>query len=141
MPTKARDKVQFASLMDLCQLKNSEVEPKGRVVLRGDIVKDASGSYAVLTEQGSSASQMTAAKVLDVKSRLQGFSGQAADAVSAKTLIWENQHHFLTMLIWVAPNESVKLVMILWQTAEVCSNQGFLPGLQKNGKKQSHGET
>ena len=34
---------------------------KGRVVLRGDIVKDDSGSYAVFTEQGSSASQMTAA--------------------------------------------------------------------------------
>ena len=28
----------------------------GRVVLRGDVVKDASGSYAVFTEQGSSAS-------------------------------------------------------------------------------------
>ena len=34
---------------------------KGRVVLRGDIVKDDSGSYAVFTEQGSSGSQMTAA--------------------------------------------------------------------------------
>ena len=60
-------KVHFASLMDLCHLKNSELEPqyqkyKGRVVLRGDIVKDDSGSYAVFTEQGSSASQMTAAK-------------------------------------------------------------------------------
>ena len=38
---------------------------KGRVVLRGDIVKDDSGSYAVFTDQGSSASQMTAAKVMD----------------------------------------------------------------------------
>ena len=43
---------------------------KGRVVLRGDIVKDDSGSYAVFTEQGSSASQMTAAKVMDIISRL-----------------------------------------------------------------------
>ena len=56
----------FASLMDLCHLKNSELEPqcqkyKGRVVLRGDIVRDDSGSHAVFTEQGSSASQMTAA--------------------------------------------------------------------------------
>ena len=34
---------------------------QGRVVLRGDIVKDDSGSYAVFTEQGSSASPMTAA--------------------------------------------------------------------------------
>ena len=33
-------------------------------MFRGDIVKDDSGSYAVFTEQGSSASQMTAAKVM-----------------------------------------------------------------------------
>ena len=39
---------------------------KGRAVLRGDTVKDDSGSYAVLTEQGASASQMTAAKVMDI---------------------------------------------------------------------------
>ena len=61
--------VHFASLMDICHLKNAELEAKhqkykGRVVLRGDIVKDNSGSYAVFTEQGSSASQMTAAKIM-----------------------------------------------------------------------------
>ena len=39
---------------------------KGRVALRGDIVKDNSGAYAVFTEQRSSASQQTAAKVMDV---------------------------------------------------------------------------
>ena len=71
-------KVHFASLMDLCQLKNAELESKhqkykGRVVFRGDIVKDDSGSYAVFTEQGSSASQMTAAKVMDIISRLPGL--------------------------------------------------------------------
>ena len=49
--------VHFASLMDICHLKNAELEAKhqkykGRVVLRGDIVKDDSGSYAVFTEQG-----------------------------------------------------------------------------------------
>ena len=60
-------KVHFAPLKDMCHLKNAELEAKhqkykGRVVLRGDFVKDDSGSYAVFTEQGSSASQMTAAK-------------------------------------------------------------------------------
>ena len=85
-------KVHFASLMDLCHLKNSELEPpyqkyQGRVVLRGDIVKDDSGSYAVFTEQGSSASQTTAAKVMDIISRLPGCAGQAADAVSAYTQV------------------------------------------------------
>ena len=39
---------------------------KGRVVLRGDIVKDDSGSYAVFTEQGSSASQMSSASYVKV---------------------------------------------------------------------------
>ena len=83
-------KVHFASLMDICHLKNAELETKhqkykGRIVLRGGIVKDDSGSYAVFTEQGSSASQMTAAKVMDIISRLPGCAGQAADAVSAYT--------------------------------------------------------
>ena len=58
---------------------------KGRVVLQGDIGKDDSASYAVFTEQGSSALQMTAAKVMDIISRLPGCAGQAADAVSAYT--------------------------------------------------------
>ena len=78
--------------MDLCHLKKSELDPqyqkyKGRVVLRGDIVKDDSGSYAVFNEQGSSASQMTAAKVMAIISRLPGCSGQATDAVSAQTQV------------------------------------------------------
>ena len=85
-------KVHFAWLMDLCHFKNSELEPqyqkyKGRIVLRGDIVKDDSGSYTVFTEQGSSASQMTAAKIMDIISRLPGCAGQAADALSACTQV------------------------------------------------------
>ena len=46
-------------------------------------MEDDSGSYAVFTEQGSSASQMTAGKVTDIISRLPECAGQAADAVSA----------------------------------------------------------
>ena len=68
---------------------------KGRVVLRGDIVKDDSGSYAVFTEQGSSASQMTAAKIMDIISRLPGCDGQAADAVSAYTQVKMEESHNL----------------------------------------------
>ena len=82
--------VNFASLMDICHLKTAELEAKhqkykGRIVLRGEIVKDDSGSYAVFTEQGSSASQMTAAMIMDIISRLPGCAGQAADALSAWT--------------------------------------------------------
>ena len=48
-------KVHFASLVDICHLKNAELERenqkyKGRAVLRGDSVKDDSGSYTVFTE-------------------------------------------------------------------------------------------
>ena len=68
--------VHFASFMDLCHFKNSGLEPKfqkykGRVVLRGGIVKDNSCSYAVFTEQGSSGSQLTAAKVMQDKQQTQ----------------------------------------------------------------------
>ena len=41
----------------------------------------------LLTEQGSSASQMTAARVTDIISRLPGCAGQAADAVFAYTQV------------------------------------------------------
>ena len=85
-------KVHFASLMDICHMKNAELEAmhqkcQGRVVFRVDIVKDDSGSHAVFTEQGSSASQMTAAKVMDIISTLPSCDGPAADAVSAYTQV------------------------------------------------------
>ena len=57
------------------------------MVLRGDIVKDDSGANAVFTEQGSSASQMAAAKVIDVIARQPDCARQAADAVSAYTKV------------------------------------------------------
>ena len=77
--------------MDLCHLKNSELEKKfqkykGRVALRGDVVKDDSGLYAVFTEQGSSAPHRTAAKALEVISRLPRCAGQATHAVYRLTL-------------------------------------------------------
>ena len=102
-------KVHFESLMDICHLKNGESEAKhqkykGRVVLRGDIVKDDSGSYAVFTEQRSSASQMTAVKIMDIISRLPGCDGQAADAVSAYTQVkWKMLSNYFKF-----PNRSVQ---------------------------------
>ena len=50
-------------------------------------MKDDSGSYAVFTEQGSSVSQMTAAKIMDIISRLPWCAGQAADAESSETQV------------------------------------------------------
>ena len=92
---------------------------KGRVVLRGDIVKDDSGSYAVFTEQGSSASQMTAAKIMDIISRLPGCDGQAADAVSAYTQVKMEDAHKLLKIpksecpdIWIRlPRQMAKIMV------------------------------
>ena len=53
-------------------------------------MKANSGGHAALTEQGSSASQMTAAKVMVVVARLPDCDGQAADAVSVCTLKMED---------------------------------------------------
>ena len=93
--------------MDICHLKNAESETKhqkykSRVVLRGDIVNDDSGSYPVFTEQGSSASQMTAAKVMDNLSRLQSCAGQAADAPfsAARRCERMSQHSFKYWMRW-----------------------------------------
>ena len=88
-----KKKVHFATLMDICHLKKCGVRTnklqkyKGRVVLRGDIVKDETGAYAVFIEQGSSASQMTAADVMDVIARFPDCDGQAVNTVSAYTQV------------------------------------------------------
>ena len=123
-------KVQFASLMDLCHLKNSELEPqfqkyKGRVVLPGDIVKDDSGSYAVFTEQGSSASQMTAAQVMDILSRLPGCAGQAVDAVSAYTQVkMEKQESTVRMSRYLDTSTKAQMAKIMAQHGRTgCSSR------------------
>ena len=101
---------------------------KGRVVLRGDTVKDDSGSYAVFTEQGSSASQMTAAKVMDIISRLPGCAGQAADAVSVKP---RSKWMMLTNC-WKFPSRSVQTFGFVYHDtngrnlAPVWKTQSFL---------------
>ena len=76
--TKGEIKQVFlTTLMDTLHLHNVVLEPqhqkyKGRVLLRGDIVDDDSGVYAVFTEQGSSGSQLTSVKLMDVVARFLG---------------------------------------------------------------------
>ena len=119
-----KQKVHFATLMDTCHLKNAELEPKlqkykGRVVLCGDIVKDDVGAYAVFTEPGSSTSQMTAAKIMDVIARLPGCAGQAADAVSAHTQAkLEDAPRLLKSLKSECPDVWIRLAR------HKCQNQG-----------------
>ena len=67
--------VHVSSLIDLCHLKNSELEPKlqkysGRVVLRGDIVKDDSGpSASQMTVANSDGRNIKATRVRRAKNR------------------------------------------------------------------------
>ena len=130
-------KVHFASLMDICHLKNAELETKhqkykDRVVLRGDIVKDGSGSYAVLTEQGSSTSQMTAAKVMDFFSRLPGCAAQAADAVSAETQVnLEHAPKLLKILKSECPDIWIRLPRHKWPKSW-SSMEGLVVPLERN---------
>ena len=111
--------------MDVCHLKNAELEAKhkkykGRVVLPGDIVKDDSGSYAVFTEQGSSASQITAAKVMDVISWPPGCAGQAADAVSAYAKDrMENAPSLFKIPKTVCPDTWIRLPQHKWPKSHV----------------------
>ena len=88
-------KVHFVSLMDRCHLKNADLETKhqkykGRVVLRGDIVKDDS-------------------------SRLPGCDGQAADAVSAYTQVkMEDAHKLLRIPKSKCPDIWIRLPRHKW---------------------------
>ena len=123
--------------MDICHLKNAELEAKhqkykGRVVLRGDIVKDNSGSYAVFTEQGSSASHMTAAKIMDIISRLPGCDGQAADAVSAYTQVkMEDAHKLLKIPKSECPDIWIRLPRHKWPKSWSSMEDSVVP-LERN---------
>ena len=84
--------IHFGNIMPLCHQKNAEQgiefrSYKGRIVFRGDAVKDESGFYAVFSEQGSSASHMAATKFIDAIARMPGCSGEDSDAVAAYTQI------------------------------------------------------
>ena len=56
-------------------------------MLWSTFLKEGSGAYAVFTEQGSSAYQMTATNIMDIIAIIPRCDGQAADAVSAYTRV------------------------------------------------------
>ena len=118
--TSSRRSIRLRPMNAPTLLKNSKVRRSryletSTVALRGDIVKDNSGSYAVFTEQGSSASQMTAAKIMDIISRLPGCDGQAADAVSAYTQVkMEDAHKLLKIPKSECPDIWIRLPRHKW---------------------------
>ena len=58
---------------------------KGRVVFGGNNVRDENGNLALFQEQGASASNMVAGKMLDAIARLPGYAGENSDAQKAYT--------------------------------------------------------
>ena len=87
-------------LFALCVEEHSELpiskrKYKGRVVFQGNQVKDAEGVAAVFAELGTSASLMSASKILDAVTMLPGNAGEQSDAVQAYTqaLLYHGQKH------------------------------------------------
>ena len=79
------ESVHFGTLMELVHKKHAELskeywEYKGRVVFRGDCVRDETGFYAVFSEQGTSSSRLEAAKFMDAIARMPGNDGEDSDA-------------------------------------------------------------
>ena len=90
-------------------------------------MKDDSGAYGVFTEQGSSASQMAAAKVVDVIVRRPDCDGQAADAISACTPTKTRR------CSKVAQNSEVRVSrhMDTCSTTQICRNHGQTLKIQR----------
>ena len=100
-----------------------------------ETVRDETGYFAVFTEQGASASQMSAAKFLDAIARMPGMTGQAADAVKAYTQVSLREAHKLLGLpkekspdTWISLPKSRRPAQ--WETVEdpVCPLERNLYG-------------
>ena len=69
----------------------------------------------MFTEQGSCASQMTAAEIMDVIARLPGCDGQAADAVSAFSQVnWEDAPRLFKIPEAECPDVWIRFARHLW---------------------------
>ena len=90
---KTERKIHFGRLMQLCHIKNYQLDRKlwqykGRIVFRGDNVRDENGQFAVFSEQGTSASHLMAARVVDALAHMPGKGDEDSDATGACTQIY-----------------------------------------------------
>ncbi len=89
----------FGDLMTLCHEKHAELNLpqqkkvyKGRIVFRGDIVKDETGYMGIFSEQGTSSSQLEAAEMMDALAHSsvddeEECGGEEGDAIGAYTQV------------------------------------------------------
>ena len=95
-------------------------------------MKDDSGSYPVFTEQGSSASQMTAGEVMDIISRLPGCTGLAADALSTFSRVkMEDDPKLLKIPKSECPDIWIPLSRHKWSTSWFSKEDPVVP-LERN---------
>ena len=84
---KGNRTVHFGKLMELCVEKNYDIPGqskfKGRVVYRGDCVKDEWGDQAIFKDIAQCPATLEAAKVGDLIACLPGCAGQQGDATQA----------------------------------------------------------
>jgi hypothetical protein len=78
----------FGSTMELGFIKHSQLAKKywvykGRIVFRGDNIRDEKGVLAVFSEQAASASHVEAARSLDALARMPDCDGFDIDAIGA----------------------------------------------------------
>ena len=96
------------------------------------ISRARSQSLNIKSTKQSSASQMTAAKVMDIISRLPGCSGQAADAVSAYTQVKkENASSSLKFPKSECPDIWIRLTKHKWPISWSCMEDPVVP-LERN---------
>ena len=80
------------SIKASCHIRNYELGgekwvDEGKIVFRGDLIKDETGHKAVFTEQSTCASYMAGTKFIDTVARFPRCKGEDADAKSAFTQI------------------------------------------------------
>ena len=82
-------KVHFGAVMELCVEKNYDIPDqakfKGRLVFRGDDVRDETGQHAIFKDMASCPATLEASKMVDAYSCVHGNAGQQADAQQAYT--------------------------------------------------------
>ena len=124
---------QRVRLVDLTHQLRGHFQDRRVIVQHLLQAQDDSGSYAVFTEQGSSASQMTAAKIMDIISRLSGCDGQAADAVSAYTQVkMEDAHKLLKIPKSECPDNWIRLPRHKWPKSWSSMEDPVVP-LERSG--------
>ena len=92
---KEQRTVHFSMLMDICHLKNADLEPKCQKYEKAELCSMGHCNRRLWSlrciyrakKEGQTATQVTAAKVIDVVAKLPRCAGQAAGAVSAYTKV------------------------------------------------------